>query len=92
MSQPPPSFSLSRPAAAAAVQNDELVSRANKFNLQIDNSEVKNYLQKTQYSANNLGAEAKQYIYNLFPFARWIKRYNKTWLLGDIVRGLRQGS
>ena len=28
------------------------------------------------------------YFYNLFPFLRWITRYNWQWFLGDIVAGM----
>lgn len=28
-----------------------------------------------------------QYFYNLFPFLRWITRYNGQWLIGDLVAG-----
>jgi len=31
--------------------------------------------------------EAGQYFYNLFPFLRWIGRYNLRWLIGDLVAG-----
>ena len=27
------------------------------------------------------------YFYNLFPFLRWIGRYNAQWLLGDLIAG-----
>lgn len=27
------------------------------------------------------------YFYNLFPFLRWITRYNLQWFLGDLVAG-----
>jgi solute carrier family 26 (sodium-independent sulfate anion transporter), member 11 len=29
----------------------------------------------------------KQYFVNLFPFLKWITRYNSTWFLGDTVAG-----
>lgn len=28
------------------------------------------------------------YVYNLFPFLRWITRYNLQWFLGDLVAGM----
>lgn len=28
-----------------------------------------------------------QYFINLFPFWRWISRYNLQWLIGDLVAG-----
>lgn len=31
--------------------------------------------------------EIGRYFYNLFPFLRWIGRYNVQWLLGDLVAG-----
>lgn len=31
------------------------------------------------------------YFYNLFPFLRWIGRYNMQWFLGDLVAGLTVG-
>jgi sodium-independent sulfate anion transporter 11 len=27
------------------------------------------------------------YFYNLFPFTRWIGRYNTQWLIGDLIAG-----
>jgi sodium-independent sulfate anion transporter 11 len=27
------------------------------------------------------------YFYNLFPFLRWIGKYNLQWLIGDLVAG-----
>lgn len=30
----------------------------------------------------------KHYFINLFPFLRWITRYNAQWLLGDLVAGM----
>lgn len=27
------------------------------------------------------------YFYSLFPFLRWIHRYNVQWLMGDLVAG-----
>ena len=34
-------------------------------------------------SAHSVGL----YFYNLFPFLRWITRYNLTWLAGDLIAG-----
>ena len=28
------------------------------------------------------------YFYNLFPFLRWIYKYNLTWFMGDLVAGM----
>jgi sodium-independent sulfate anion transporter 11 len=33
------------------------------------------------------GAGVLQYFRNLFPFTRWITRYNLQWLYGDLVAG-----
>ncbi|KAL1954991.1 hypothetical protein VTO42DRAFT_398 [Malbranchea cinnamomea] len=32
------------------------------------------------------------YLYNLFPFLRWIGRYNVQWLIGDLVAGITVGA
>jgi sodium-independent sulfate anion transporter 11 len=29
-----------------------------------------------------------QYFYDLFPFVRWIGRYNLQWFIGDLVAGM----
>ena len=29
----------------------------------------------------------KQYFVDLFPFLKWITRYNSTWFLGDTIAG-----
>ena len=34
------------------------------------------------------GQSLKQYFINLFPFLRWITRYNGQWLIGDLVAGM----
>jgi len=31
--------------------------------------------------------EVGLYFYNLFPFLKWITRYNSQWFLGDLVAG-----
>lgn len=31
--------------------------------------------------------QARQYVYNLFPFLHWIRFYNVQWLIGDLVAG-----
>ena len=33
-----------------------------------------------------------RYFVNLFPFARWVPRYNLRWLLGDVIAGITVGS
>lgn len=33
-----------------------------------------------------------QYAQNLFPFTRWIGRYNLTWFTGDLVAGVTIGA
>lgn len=35
--------------------------------------------------------EVKTYFRNLFPFTRWILRYNLQWLIGDLVAGITVG-
>ncbi|EFY86576.1 sulfate permease II [Metarhizium acridum CQMa 102] len=32
------------------------------------------------------------YFVNLFPFVRWIGKYNLTWLIGDLVAGITVGA
>ncbi|RDW61796.1 SLC26/SulP family anion transporter [Aspergillus mulundensis] len=32
------------------------------------------------------------YFYRLFPFLSWITRYNRTWLIGDLVAGITVGA
>lgn len=32
--------------------------------------------------------EVGLYFYRLFPFLTWITRYNRKWLLGDLVAGM----
>ena len=36
--------------------------------------------------------DAQRYLVSLFPFARWVPRYNLRWLLGDIIAGITVGS
>lgn len=36
------------------------------------------------------GSDVLTYARNLFPFTRWIGRYNSTWLAGDLVAGTLQ--
>ncbi|PGH18638.1 hypothetical protein AJ79_00417 [Helicocarpus griseus UAMH5409] len=36
--------------------------------------------------------EVVQYFINLFPFLRWITRYNLQWLIGDLVAGITVGA
>lgn len=31
--------------------------------------------------------DIKRYVFNLFPFTRWIKKYNTQWAIGDAVAG-----
>lgn len=33
------------------------------------------------------GQDVAEYFINLFPFLRWITRYNVQWLIGDLVAG-----
>lgn len=33
-----------------------------------------------------------RYIYNLFPFLKWITKYNLTWFIGDLVAGITVGA
>ncbi|KAK4498776.1 hypothetical protein PRZ48_009286 [Zasmidium cellare] len=32
------------------------------------------------------------YVHNLFPFTKWIMRYNVQWLIGDLVAGITVGA
>jgi solute carrier family 26 (sodium-independent sulfate anion transporter), member 11 len=36
--------------------------------------------------------EVSQYFINLFPFTKWILRYNLQWLAGDLVAGITVGA
>ena len=36
--------------------------------------------------------QARQYFINLFPFTKWILRYNLVWLAGDLVAGITVGA
>ncbi|GAB7354736.1 hypothetical protein MBLNU459_g5149t1 [Dothideomycetes sp. NU459] len=38
------------------------------------------------------GHDAWQYTRNLFPFTRWIGRYNSSWAAGDLVAGITIGA
>lgn len=38
------------------------------------------------------GREIGQYVRNLFPFTRWILRYNTQWLIGDLIAGVTVGA
>jgi hypothetical protein len=31
------------------------------------------------------------YVSSLFPFLRWITRYNTSWLIGDLIAGITVG-
>ena len=36
--------------------------------------------------------EVGEYFHNLFPFTKWIHRYNLQWLAGDLVAGITVGA
>ena len=38
------------------------------------------------------GGDVVRYIHNLFPFTKWILRYNVQWLIGDLVAGITVGA
>lgn len=38
------------------------------------------------------GRDMATYFRNLFPFTRWIGRYNVQWLMGDLVAGITVGA
>lgn len=38
------------------------------------------------------GREVGEYFHNLFPFTKWIHRYNLQWLAGDLVAGITVGA
>ncbi|EEP81795.1 sulfate permease II [Uncinocarpus reesii 1704] len=38
------------------------------------------------------GRQLLRFVVNLFPFLRWITRYNIQWLLGDLVAGITVGA
>ena len=33
-----------------------------------------------------------QYLWDLFPFTKWIHRYNVQWMIGDLVAGITIGA
>lgn len=49
---------------------------------------VAEFLQEITPSRQAVG----RYVYNLFPFIQWIGKYNVTWLIGDLVAGMRNPS
>jgi len=38
------------------------------------------------------GKQIGHYFYGLFPFLRWITRYNTQWLIGDLIAGTTPNS
>lgn len=38
------------------------------------------------------GSQVGHYFYDLFPFLKWITRYNLQWLAGDMVAGVTIGA
>lgn len=38
------------------------------------------------------GRDVVNYLRNLFPFLRWLPRYNLQWLAGDLVAGITIGA
>lgn len=38
------------------------------------------------------GRQVVTYVHNLFPFTKWILRYNLQWLAGDLVAGITVGA
>jgi solute carrier family 26 (sodium-independent sulfate anion transporter), member 11 len=38
------------------------------------------------------GRTAVNYVQNLFPFTKWILRYNSQWLIGDLIAGITVGA
>ena len=38
------------------------------------------------------GHDAVNYLRNLFPFTKWILRYNVQWLVGDLIAGITVGA
>ncbi|KAM3419956.1 hypothetical protein BST61_g3272 [Cercospora zeina] len=38
------------------------------------------------------GRDVLEYCHNLFPFTKWIMRYNAQWLYGDLVAGITVGA
>lgn len=38
------------------------------------------------------GKDFLRYCHNLFPFTKWIHRYNLQWLIGDLVAGITIGA
>jgi solute carrier family 26 (sodium-independent sulfate anion transporter), member 11 len=44
------------------------------------------------YSVMPTGRTAVTYVRNLFPFTKWILRYNSQWLMGDLIAGITVGA
>lgn len=38
------------------------------------------------------GRDVLTYFHNLFPFTKWILRYNVQWLIGDLIAGITVGA
>lgn len=59
----------------------------------ISHSDADNYVEREPTAGDYFrsirptGAGVKHYITELFPFTKWITRYNTTWLSGDLVAG-----
>ena len=43
-------------------------------------------------SVTPTGRTAVNYVHNLFPFTKWILRYNTQWLIGDLIAGITVGA
>src|SRR5437868_1062583 len=51
-----------------------------------------NLYEKIKERAPRLPYYSLKYVESLFPIARWIGRYNTSWLYGDVIAGLTAGA
>lgn len=68
-------------------QSRPTVAPTSSKKLYIDNTEIKSFLSFGKSTARNFPEYAKNYAISLFPIATWIRRYNTTWLVGDLIAG-----
>lgn len=87
---------LSRAVASALgikiVYRDDPVTRGESM-FSVGTAETISYLEPEPRTADWLAEHVPSpravglYVYNLFPFLRWISRYNLQWFTGDLVAG-----
>lgn len=60
----------------------------------IASSSTDNYIEREPTAGDYLrqiapnGGTVKHYFTELFPFLKWITRYNTTWAAGDLIAGM----